>query len=359
MDKPKQFLTNFEKAGIPYTLHTPLAPFTTWKIGGPADILATITEKSKLVLAINVAKEANVPFTILGSGSNVLISDDGLRGLVIINRIETISIESENITHSVVTEADKIQARLNQIDKQDYYSFDDIDYDESDSPSIYVTVSSGFYLPKLINATITRGATGLQWFAGIPGTIGGAVYNNIHGGSHFISEFVEELTVLDEKGSIKTLTKDDLDFEYDSSRFHKTKEIILDIKLRLYKGNKQKALNAAIAWAQKKRLQPFNSAGCCFKNITAMEMEKLHLLSSSWGYIIDKILSLKGIKAGGAMISTRHAAFIENTGNAKASDVLDLFDLIYSSSKQKLGITPKTEIFMLGFPLEITEKYIK
>ena len=149
-----------------------------------------------------------------------------------------------------------------------------------------------------------------------------------------------------------------MNFDYDSSYFHKTKDVILEVKLKLFKGDKQKALNAAVSWAQKKRLQPYNSAGCCFKNITAMEMEKLNLLSSGWGYIIDKVLSLKGIKAGGAMISPRHAAFIENTGDAKASDVLDLFDLIYSSSKKKLGITPKTEIFLLGFPKEITEKYV-
>lgn len=357
MKNLKNFLTGLDKANIDYVQNKLLAPYTTWKIGGPADVLAEITDKDKFINAIKIARENETPFTVLGSGSNVLISDDGIRGLVIINKVEYLQLESENITESAKNAPDQIQARLNQIDTKEFYSFDDIDYDETDSLPVFVTVSSGYYLPKLINATIIRGATGLQWFAGIPGTIGGAVYNNIHGGTHFLSEFVEELTVLDENGNTKTLTKDDLGFEYDSSRFHKTKEIILDIKLRLYKGDKQKALTTAVTWAQKKRIQPYNSAGCCFKNITAMEMEKHKLLSSSWGYIIDKVLSLKGITAGGAKISERHAAFIENTGNATADDVLDLFDLIYSTSKKKLGMTPQTEIFMLGFPKETTEKY--
>lgn len=358
MDNTQKFTTELEKAGISYKIDAPLKSFTTWKIGGPADVLVEVTQKDELIEVVKIARAHNVPITILGSGSNVLISDEGIRGIVIINRIEYLIVADENITHSIKEEADKIQARLDQVDKEAYYDFEELDYDESDRPQVLVTVSSGYYLPKLINASIAKGATGLQWFAGIPGTLGGAVYNNIHGGSHFLSEFVKDITVLDENNEIKTLQNEELGFEYDSSNLHNSKNIILEVKLTLYKGDPKRALKTAIGWAQKKRMQPYNSAGCCFKNITATEMERLNLLSSSWGYIIDKILALKGITAGGAKISERHAAFIENTGNATADDVLDLFDLIYSSAKDKLGITPKPEIFLLGFSREVINKYV-
>jgi len=359
MDKKLQkLIAALNKDNIAFKSHVPLAPYTTWKIGGIADLLIEVSTKAILIDLCKLTKELNIPLTILGSGSNVLISDEGIRGVVIINKVEYLEIDAHNIKATEKTSKLNVEARLDQIDTDKYYSFDEIDYDESSKPQVMVKVSSGYYLPKLINVLINNGVTGLQWFAGIPGTIGGAIYNNIHGGSHFLSEYVDSVVILDKDNNEKTLLNEDLGFDYDSTLFHESKSLILEINLNLYKGEKQMALSTAIKWAQNKKIQPYNSAGCCFKNITAMQMKKLKLTSCSWGYIIDKILNLKGIRSGDAVISERHAAFIENTGNAKASDVLFLFDLIYSSAKNKLGLTPQIEVFMLGFDPAITNKYI-
>ena len=109
-------------------------------------------------------------------------------------------------------------------------------------------------------------------------------------------------------------------------------------------------MRAAQAWIKKKREHiPYNSAGCCFKNLSIEEKNKYNLPSLAWGYIIDKVLCLKGRQIGDAKISNLHAAFIENLGHASSKDVLDLLNLVYTTAKDKIQITPKTEIFFLGF----------
>ena len=200
--------------------------------------------------------------------------------------------------------------------------------------------------------------TGLQWFSGIPGTIGGAVFNNIHGGSHFMEEYIDEAEVLTQDGQVKTISHEQMNFDYDYSRFHNSGEVILTVKLCLYKGDEEKAKKASVLWATKKKLQPHNTAGCCFQNVLPAEQKKLKLASNSWGFIIDKILGLKGKRIGGAEISPKHAAFIENRGGATAADVLGLFELIYSSAKEKLGITPKPELIFLGFEKKEIERFL-
>jgi UDP-N-acetylmuramate dehydrogenase len=146
----------------------------------------------------------------------------------------------------------------------------------------------------------------------------------------------------------KVLAGGECNFKYDYSRFHKTKEIILSAELNLYKGDSKRAKDVFVEWTRRKKVQPQISAGCVFQNISRSDMLRLKLESSSWGYIIDKILDLKGRQIGGAKISAKHAAFIENAGNASAQDVLDLMDLIRKTAKDKLGIEPVPEIFVIG-----------
>ncbi len=344
-----------EKSGFTVKTGEPLSKHTTWKIGGPAELFVHTKNSSELEKVAKLSKEQEVPLTILGWGSNVLISDKGLEGLVIKNSSNTLKILGE--TNQEINVERNIEARLESVDKEGYYDFDDLDYDESGEPIIEVQVDSGVYVPYLINVLIDKGITGLQWFAGIPGTLGGAIYNNIHGGNRFFSEVIENVTYLDESGTIKTRNNDELQFDYDYSIFHTTKDIILFADLNLYKGDKDRARNTSIAWATRKRLQPSNSAGCCFQNIDKATQEALKLESNSWGYIIDKILGLKGYSVGKATISTKHAAFIETQEGAKATDVLAIFEKIYSESQNKLSITPRTEIFFLGFDDEEVYRY--
>jgi UDP-N-acetylmuramate dehydrogenase len=335
-----------------------LAPYTTWGIGGPADIFVDVYNTNDLVQVKLLAEKRGTPITILGSGSNVLISDEGIRGLVVRNRTSNLVVDSREIELKELEPiAKQLAPRLTQIDTDKYYSFAELDYDESLSPKVSIIVDSGHNLTSLINKLINIGITGLQWFAGIPGTIGGAVYNNIHGGSHYISEYVDNIDILDQSNERRTLLKSDLEMEYDSSRFHRTQELILTIRLTLYRGDTKRAMQTAISWAQKKKIQPYKSAGCCFKNLGDVDVKKLGLATGSWGYLIDQILNLKGTRIGDAMISPKHAAFIENMGYAKATDVLALFDIIYRDAQSKVGITPKLEIFLLGFPESLRQKY--
>ncbi len=337
-------------------LNEPLAPYTTLKVGGPADILYTANSTDDLVKAVKLAKEHDIPITLLGWGSNVLISDKGIRGLVIRIKSDGIKIIGEKgKTTKVET---KTKARLKQPDSKNYYDFGELDYDESDQPLVHIELDAGVPTPLAVNALINQGITGLQWFAGIPGTIGGAIFNNIHGGAHFMEEYVDSVKILNENLEIETLPKEKLEFDYDYSRFHKTKEIILSVNFNLYKGDAERARATSIEWAKRKKIQPARSAGCCWTNIDEEIQQKLKFESNSWGYIIDKKLGLKGESRGGATISEAHAAFIETREGATAEDVLGLMKLIYSESKEKLGITPTPEIFLLGFKKEEIKEFV-
>ncbi len=354
--KTHQLLKNeLVDAGLEVETDFPLAKVTTWKIGGPADLYVHSKKSADLEIAIRISKKYNIPFTVLGWGSNVLISDKGIRGLVIKNSSNNITILGKR--KEAVKIERKVGARLQAVDKDKYYDFKDLDYDETEYPQVRVSVESGIYLPLLINVLIDRGVTGLQWFAGIPGTIGGAIYNNIHGGSRFFSEVVYSAKVLKNSGEVSVLRNNDLKFDYDYSIFHDSQDVILSADLILREGDKERARQTSIAWATRKRLQPANSAGCCFQNIPAEVQKNLGLQSNSWGYIIDQILGLKGYSVGMAKISDRHAAFIETKEGAKSSDILAIFEKIYDQSRSKLGITPKTEIFFLGFNKSETSKY--
>lgn len=349
---------DLDDRSISYKEDHELARYTTWKVGGPADIFVTTYTNDDLQFIIKSAIKNTIPYTILGGGSNVLISDNGIRGIVIRNMARNITIANTIYKQPKTPNEKVLQARLVQVHKEDYYSFEDLDFDESHYPTIQVQADSGVYLAYLIHFLINKGVTGLQWFSGIPGTLGGAVFNNIHGGSHFFSEYVNIVTALNAKGEIVKYFNNDLNFDYDYSIFHKNDDVILTVDLILRKGDKEKAQKASMAWTDRKRLQPSNSAGCCFQNIDIETQEKLNVESNSWGYIIDKILNLKGYKIGGAHISEKHAAFIETVPPVKASDILEIFDKVYLESKKRLGIVPKPEIFFLGFKPSEVSKYL-
>jgi len=348
-----ELIKNISNAtGLDIKSNIPLARFTTWKIGGPAQMLGIPKSKEQLVKVIQYCQKNSVKYTILGKGSNVLISDKGVNDLVIINEYSGIEILSK-IAKSSNFESSNLTPRVNVKD------YSDLDYLEEDLEKIVINVASGTILSYTINHLISKGITGLQWFAGIPGTIGGALYNNIHGGTHFFSEFVMSATVIDDNGNLIELTKEQMKFDYDESIFHSKNFIVVDVKLLLNLGDAKKALKASQAWVKKKaETQPFNSGGCCFKNLSDNEKNSRQLISNSWGYIIDNLLHLKGTQIGDAIISNKHGAFIENIGDAKASDVLGLMKIIHEKAKEVLKITPKTEIIFIGFDKKETEMFL-
>jgi UDP-N-acetylmuramate dehydrogenase len=299
-------------------------------------------------------RRQNLPLTLLGWGANTLISDQGIKGLVLRNTSQNISIlDVEGHTkHSFdQEEQEKITARWQSDSKQGTftYEFKDLDYDESDAERVLVEMDSGVSLPYAINILIQQGITGLQWYSRIPATVGGAIYNNIHGGTHFISEVINFVTVIDETGNEKLLSKSELKAGYDVSRFHETKEIIVSAVFNLYLGDKEKAAQVAHEWAVRKSIQPQRSLGCVFQNISNEVKDKLGYPTSSVGYIVEHVLNKKGFQIGDAKISEKHGAFIENVGNASANDYLEVIRTVIQETKEKTGVTLKPEIFFLGF----------
>jgi UDP-N-acetylmuramate dehydrogenase len=244
-----------------------LAPYTTLKIGGPAENLVVVTKQSELFSQLKYLHlHPEIPYTILGRGSNVLISDSGLPGLTIINQAAQIKI-SPKITPGTPLTVTYTQRNENEPEK--YLDFTKIDYDESNLPSQTVTLQAGTPLPYAISYLLTQGLTGLQWFAYIPGTIGGAIYQNAHGGKYHFSDFLESIKVFNLKtGKTEIYKKKDLSWKYETSFFQQNPHlIILSAHLRLFKGDTELAKQVMAAWiAQKAKVQPLNSAGSVFAN---------------------------------------------------------------------------------------------
>lgn len=283
-----------------------LKNFTTFKIGGKAKYFFTAKTKEDLIKAVVAAKKFKLPFFILGGGSNLLVSDEGYNGLVI-----------------------KIQNAKVKMQKQ--------------NSKCKINVEVGCSLTKLVSDSFEKNLTGLEWLAGIPGTIGGAIYGNAGAFEKSMGDIVKKVEVLDCRDlKIKKIKNKDCQFSYRNSIFKKNKNlIILFAQLCLKKGKKKEIGERMKKYLQyKKETQPLNypSAGSVFKNPADF----------SAGELIQKC-GLKGKRAGKAEISKKHANFIVNLGGAKAKDVKKLINLVKESVKKKFKINLEEEIQFLGF----------
>jgi len=323
----------------------PLALHTTLGVGGPSARLVTAMTIAQLQEGVRLAHDFKIPVFVLGWGSNLIVSDHGFAGLVIKNRAQNWHILDEA---SLVKSSPTTPARLKPTG-EGYYKIDDLMYSEEDSPAVIVQVESGAKIDPLMKALFKRGVTGLQWFAGIPATVGGAVYMNMHGGYHFFGDFVLRALLFDAKmNSSKIVDQAYFEFDYDHSILQKTKETLLWVRLRLFRGETERAQATAREWARRKALQPQRSAGCIFRNLSAEEQKRLNLPTPSIGYLVEHVLKLKGIRRGDAIISPRHAAFIENLGKARPQDIKELINLVAEKARTELGIELQEEVEYLG-----------
>jgi len=281
----------------------PLAPFTTVKIGGLAETFITTSSTTEFIEVLTKRDESQIPL-ILGNGSNVLISDTGIKGTVIKNL-------SSNIEYL---------------------------------PGNRVKVDSGTQLNSLIQDTTDHYLSDLEEFAYIPSTIGGAIYGNIHGfnKSNF-NKILLEIDVFDlseRKVITPSLQAHELKWDYDFSEFQQHPNwIILSATLQLSPGDSKlskKVVSDIIA--HKSQTQSLNSLGSVFKNPPG----------DSAGRIIDQELGLKGFQIGNAQISLLHANFILNLGNASASDYKAVIDTVQQQAKNKLNLNLEPEIKFLG-----------
>lgn len=310
---------------------SPMALYTSFKIGGPADLFYRAKTIQELVTAIKAANKLSIPYFILGGGTNILVSDKGIRGLVIKN--DTNKITLAGIRGNKDASQTKTRIRFH---------------------TAFIKAESGVMVNRLVRFTLDEGFGGLEPFLGQPGTVGGAVFINAHNmkmGKYFTDVLVEA-KILNKRRQIVDVPVDYFKFGYDQSLIQKTGEIILSVMLKLTVNQKdviwekaQEALN------YRTTSQPMGkfSAGCIFKNIPLSDAMRLgtpnHTRSA--GFLIECV-SLKGMKVGQAQISSQHANFIVNLGKASESQVSELIDLVEKKVKNKFGVSLEKEIVFVG-----------
>jgi UDP-N-acetylmuramate dehydrogenase len=307
----------------------PLAPMTTFKVGGPAEFLIETRSDDEIVEALKIARAAGVKVTVLGGGSNVLISDGGLRGLVIRPRGGNVSMMGPSgaapSTSAPRATGDKSAALL-----------------RADAA---VTING------LVRWTINRGVAGLEAWAGTPGTVGGAIYGNAHWKSTNIGDLVESVRLARPDGTLLQAPADRMEFEYDYSRLKRTGEVVLWAAFRVTPGGDPDALRAVAreSLAFRKRTQPLESpsAGCIFMNPDRVRDKVPDGIPPSAGALVDRA-GLKGAAQNGARVSPTHANFIINDGAATASDIRALIERCRDAVKDRFGVALRNEIIYLG-----------
>jgi UDP-N-acetylmuramate dehydrogenase len=288
----------------------PLAALTTFKVGGAADWLVTVHGAEALRKAAAIARDAGLPLTVFGGGSNVLVSDAGVRGIVL------------------------------RVHGGDVCSID---------PSV-VRADSGVTINGLVRWTINRGVAGLEAWAGTPGTVGGAVYGNAHFQGHLIGELIATVLLVTPDGTLQDVPADRMEFGYDFSRLHRTREIVVSADFHVSSGEPA-ALRARAreSLAFRKRTQPLESAsaGCIFQNPDPSRDRVPDGIPPSAGALVDRA-GLKGAREGAARVSTTHANFIVNEGGATAREIRALIDRCKSEVYEKFGVELREEIVCMG-----------
>ena len=273
---------------------------TTFKIGGECDIMCEPQSVDEIRAVVDFAKTEKIPYFVMGNGSNLLVSDKGIRGIVI-----------------------KISD-----------TFSDVNIDGN-----VIYAECGVLLTRLAKMAQKEGLSGMENISGIPGTLGGAIYMNAGAYGSEIADIIKEVTYL-EDGEIITANKDGLGFGYRKSIFTDKDAIILSCVIELENGN-QEEIDEKVREVTKKRCekQPLNypSAGSTFKRPE--------------GFFAGKLIEdcgLKGASVGGAMVSKKHAGFVINTGDATASDVLSLIEKIQQTVYENFGVEIEPEIKLTG-----------
>jgi len=287
-----------------------LAPYTTFRIGGPADLFYSTMIAEDLAAAVTAARELQVPYFVLGLGANILVGDGGFRGLVIRNSAA-------------------------------HFTF-------SDDGKLWV--ESGAVVGDLIPEAVERGWSGLEHYVGIPSTVGGAVWQNLHflepeperKRTMFIADVFHSCDLLTEEGERKTVDADYMQFGYDTSVLHHRKDIALAVTFQLEKGDTgvmHRIMQENLSWrgARHPWLQFHPSAGSIFKKIEGMGA----------GRLIDQC-GLKGHRNGNAQISHIHANIMVNLGGATARDVRQLIAIAQDTVEEKFTVRLEPEISFVG-----------
>lgn len=282
-------------------LDEPMKKHISFRVGGPADILVKPTTEQQLSDIIKLIKKENVPYLIIGNGSNLLIKDGGIRGVVIeiSNNFNHFEIEGKKV---------KIQA--------------------------------GALLSVVGKAVLREELKGFEFAAGIPGTLGGALAMNAGAYGGEMKDIVKSVKLMDTDGNIFEFTNEDMEFGYRRSILSKTDYIVLSAEIELEKGNHEEIKATMMDFTQRRvTKQPLSlpSAGSTFKRPE--------------GHFAGKLIEdsgLRGLTLRGAQVSEKHCGFVVNLGNAKAKDLLELMYVVKSTVNAKFGIMLEEEVKILG-----------
>lgn len=299
----KQLAKELAKAEVGQVLQNEsLARYTTMKIGGPADILVMPSSVAGVEKTLELVKKYKTKWTAIGRGSNLLVSDKGIEGVVI---------------------------RLGE------------GLDKLEVEGTTIRVGGGYPLIKLSTILSRQGLSGLEFASGIPGSVGGAVYMNAGAHKSDMSEILMRACILFENGAIEWLTKEEMEFSYRTSVLQKKRPgIVLETELQLKKGNREEIVSIMQKNKDYRReTQPWNHpcAGSIFRNP----------LPNFAGNLVEKA-GLRGYQIGGAKISEMHGNFIVNAGSASAQDVLDLIAFVKKTILEQFDVEMHTEVEIIG-----------
>ncbi|MDO4463397.1 MAG: UDP-N-acetylmuramate dehydrogenase [Bacillota bacterium] len=279
----------------------PMSRHTTFRVGGEAQCFVRISDKEQLKKLIPYLRQVEVPYFILGNGSNLLVSDKGYEGVIlqIGNKMNTITVEG-----------------------------------------IHIRAQAGALLSQIAKCAYDKGLTGFEFASGIPGSIGGGVVMNAGAYGGEMKQVVESVLVMDIQGEILELSGESMEFGYRTSIIKNRPFIVLEVCLKLEQGNKERIASDMEELAQKRReKQPleYASAGSTFKRPE--------------GYFAGKLImdaGLRGYSIGGAQVSDKHCGFVVNTGRASATDVAEVISEVQERVKDKFGVSLETEVIFLG-----------
>jgi UDP-N-acetylmuramate dehydrogenase len=288
----------------------PLADLTTFKVGGPADWLVDLHTEAELTAVLQTARDHHLPVTMLGGGSNVLIADAGIRGLVIRLRLVEITQPAPRL----------------------------------------VRAGAGVTINGLVRWTVGKGLAGLEAWAGTPGTVGGAIYGNAHWSRRNIGDLVTTVGLVSRSGERRDVPANEMEFGYDTSRLSRMGEIAIWAEFGVSPGEPAELrARARESLAYRKRTQPLAqpSAGCIFQNPDPARDPVPADIPASAGALVDRA-GLKGTTIGGATISPTHANFIINDGTARAADIRALIETARTAVRTRFGVELRDEVVFLG-----------
>ena len=294
---------DISKERIQYNV--PMKNYTSFKIGGPAECLIKVQTIEEVQEILQIANQNNIPLTIIGNGSNILVSDKGIKGIVLKIDIKKLEIE------------------------------------EKEENQFFITVGSGNKLGEIAPKFLQKEIQGFEFTAGIPGTIGGAIRMNAGAHGSEMKDIVKTISYIDKKDmKLYTISNKEANFQYRNSIFSNNQYIIVETTMQLGKGKKEEIQSKMQEYANfRKEKQPieYPSAGSTFKRGSDFITAKL----------IDEC-GLKGYQMGGAQVSEKHAGFIINKGDATAEDVIKLMKYVKEQVYHKFEKKIEAEIEIIG-----------